>query len=345
MQRIATRLALVSIVGAAGCKDGGEGETSFGPATSVTDTTPGGSSGGESTGSTGNSPTTGGPGSATDPGMSTGGPGTTVEPGTSTDPSTTAMTTMTTTDPSTTTGGGDPNDPFGPQPPANVWPAGPSDHTTPSGVPFHVDVPEGDTSQAILVIGGWFVNQFKPADGAITIYVNSDGNMGPMACPKGGFGVPHNVNALNVHEILVEAGKNVQFDHHKAFVEGSNNNAGWGVEAALDPMNQPFLAGVYVDWAEYNNAPCKAVNTSADPSSPRVLLISQTQCDDTYCPLKSCVEQVQGLGYDVTFDDPLSPATCDCMGACPGSIPRPHFKGPGSAAPIKPWVMATSNTW
>lgn len=341
MQR--SRLPLAALLLAISCGDDQNTDPSFGTGTATTSTsstssastTANPTSTDASTDASTNAST--GPASSTDPGTTT--PGTTtVDPSTTTDPSTTAMTTSTTT-------GGDPNDPFGPPPPQNLWPAGPSDHMTPSGVPFHVDVPAGDTSGAILVIGGWFVNQFSTNDGAITIYVNSDGNMGPMACPKGGFGVPHNVNALNVHEILLEAAANVQFDHHKAFVEGSNNNAGWGVEAALDPMNQPYLAGVYVDWAEYNNAPCKAVATPASPNSPRTLFISQTQCDDTYCPLKSCVQQVQGLGYDVTFDDPLSPATCDCMGACPGMIPRPHFKGPGSPAPIKPWVAATSKSW
>lgn len=335
MQGTALRFVFCAVVSTAACKDAGGGSgSSAGPGSSGE-----GSVSGSSTVEPTTAADTGGPVSATEGTTE----GTTTEETTTQDPGTTALTT--TVGPGTTTGDGDPNDPFGAPPPQNLWPAGPSDHTTPSGVPFHVDVPEGDTSQAILVIGGWFVNQFKPSDGAITIYVNSDGTMGPMACPKGGLGVPHNVNAMNVHEILVEAGKNVQFDHHKAFVEGSNNNAGWGVEAALDPVNQPLVAGVYVDWAEYNNAPCKAVNTPAAAGSPRVLFISATQCDDTYCPLKSCVSQVQGLGYDVSFDDPLSPNSCDCMGACPGMLPRPHFKGQGSAAPIGPWVMATSKSW
>jgi hypothetical protein len=290
------------------------------------------------------------PDATTDPAPTTAGP-TTADPGTSTgvdDTGTTAPDPTTGVDPDTTAGpttdtttGVDPNDPFGPPPPMNLWPAGGSDHVTPSGVPFHVDVPAGDTDAALLVIGGWSVKHLSNADGAITISVQSDGNMGPMACPMGGFGVPHNLNALVVQEILVAAGANVRFDHARAFVEADSNNAGWGVEAALDPMNQPFLAGAYVPWAEYNNAPCKAVAAAADVGSPKLLFISQSQCDDTYCPLKHCIDQVKGLGYDVTFTDPLSPATCDCDGPCPGAIDRPHFKGPGDASPIKPWVLAT----
>lgn len=331
--------ALLIVALASACGDGGSGDPTFTTANTTVNTTAGTSDPGTGDPGTGD-PGTGGPGSSSDAPTTdgTGGTGTTGAPTTDA----TGTTTTATTDASSSTTGVDPNDPFGPPPPQNMWPPGGSDQVTPSGVPFHVDVPDGDTSQAFVVLGGWFVNQFSPADGAITIYINGDGVMGPMACPKGGFGVPHLLNATNVHEVLLEAGKNVQFDHKRVFVEGSNNNAGWGVEAALDPINQPLVAGVYVDWAEYNNAPCKAVNTPAGAGSPRVLFISDTDCDDTYCPLKSCVMQVQGLGYDVTFDDPLSPATCDCEGACPGAIPRPHFKGQGSSAPIGPWVMATS---
>src|SRR5262249_14932659 len=130
------------------------------------------------------------------------------------------------------------------------------------------------------------------------------------------------------------------------FVEGgygtSGNNAGWGVIAALDAMNQPLVAGVYVGWADYNNAPCNGVSLPAGVGSPKALFVSATQCDQTYCPLKSCIQFLQQLGYTVDFNDPLSPATCDCNGPCDGAIVRPHFKGFGSQSGIKPWILATS---
>jgi hypothetical protein len=260
------------------------------------------------------------------------------------DVTTTAHTSTTdTTTTGDTTIGGDPSDPFGPPPPMNLWPAGPSDHETPSGVPFHVEVPVGDTSSSLLVIGGFYINILSPADNAITIYINSDGVLGPRACPGPGMsGVPHNLFADVVHEVLLAAGESVQFDHKRAFIEADGNNAGWGMTAGLDPQNQPFLAGIYTPWAEYNNAPCTGVTAPADADSPKTMFVSKNACDDTYCPLKACIATVQALGYDVTFMDPLSPASCDCLGPCPGAIERPHFKGPGDPSAIKPWVLATT---
>lgn len=316
----------------------------------------GDSGGGDST--AGTAPTTvTAPGTATDPSAGTtvdptadssGPDATSTAPTTTADPSTTVHDPTTGPDPTTlttaddTTTGVDPDDPFGPPPPMNVWPAGPSDHMTPSGVPFHVEVPAGDTSDALLVIGGFYVGILSNADNAITIAVMSDGVLGPRACPGPGMsGVPHNLFADVIHEVLLAAGANVQFDHKRAFVEADGNNAGWGMAAGLDPVNQPFLAGVYTPWAEYNNAPCNGLNTPADGDSPRTMFVSKNACDDTYCPLKTCIANVQALGYDVTFDDPLSPATCDCDGPCPGLIDRPHFKGPGDASAIKPWVLST----
>ncbi len=317
------------------CGDSGNDDTS--PTTPTTATTPGTQSAGDTTAATATTTTTTATSSADD---TTTAP-TSTPPTTTIDPDSTGpeSTTLTTADDTTT--GGDPDDPFGPPPPMNLWPAGPSDHMTPSGTPFHVEVPAGDTSAALLVIGGFSVNQMSNADNAITIAVTSDGVLGPKACPPGMSGVPHNLFADVIHEVLIEAGKNVQFDHKRAFVEADGNNSGYGMTAGLDPINQPFLAGIYVPWAEYNCAPCKGVTTPAGANSPKTLFISKNACDDTYCPLKDCIGTVQALGYDVTFSDPLGPNTCDCVGACPGQIERPHFKGPGDPGPIKPWVLAT----
>lgn len=233
-------------------------------------------------------------------------------------------------------------DPYAPLPAANRWPAGTSDQVTPSGVPFTVSLPAGDTAGALLVVGGWSVQQLGPGDGAITIAIQGDGTLGPQACPRGGMsGVPHLLDARKLREVLTLAGQALRFDHGRVFVEADGNNAGWGVSAALDAASQPYVTGVYVPWAEYNNAPCRDVATAATAASPRALFISAAACDDTYCPLRSCIDQLRERGYDVTFRDPLTPATCDCRGACPGAIARPHFKGPGPSASIKPWVLAT----
>lgn len=238
-----------------------------------------------------------------------------------------------------------PGDPFPPKPPSNVWPAGVSAQATESGLPIQVNVPEGDTSAAMLVIGGYSVELAGPANGAITIALLTDGVLGPKACPNGGgmSGVPHNLFAADVHDILITAGKNVRFDHRRVFLEANGNNAGWGVMAGLDPTNHDYFAGIYVPWAEYNNAPCKGLSTPATPTSPDLYFVSASQCDDTYCPLKSCISTVQGFGYSVIFNDPLSPAVCDCNGACPGSIARPHFKGIGDTSGILPWMTSLLN--
>lgn len=234
-------------------------------------------------------------------------------------------------------------DPYPPLPAANGWPAGTSMQRTAGGTVLQVDLPAGDTAGAALVLGGWSVKHASPAAGFITLALQGDGALGPRACGGAGMsGVPHLLSAANVREVLQEAGRQLRFDHRRVFVEADGNNAGYGVEAALDGANQPYVTGVYVPWAEYNNAPCRAVTAPAGPASPRALFISAAACDDTYCPLKSCIDQVRGHGYAVDFQDPLTAATCDCRGACPGSVARPHFRGPGASAPIGPWLQRVS---
>jgi hypothetical protein len=122
------------------------------------------------------------------------------------------------------------------------------------------------------------------------------------------------VPAAAIRDILADFAKHVRFAHDRVQMFG-NNYARYDIYRALDPILQPYFAGVaHGIYAEWQQATCP--NAAKPSSSPPRIFFSWGGCDASFCPTLDCMNTLKSNGYAI---DPSSKGdttltSCPCPG-------------------------------
>lgn len=202
-------------------------------------------------------------------------------------------------------------------------------------------VPSGDTAAMPVIVQGGGYGEFLGLDGrAIVVFIgpenlefggghndwllsklsNGEGPGCSPNCPAWMF-----VPAAAIRDLLADFAKHVRFDHGRVQMF-ANNFTRYDIYRALDPVLQPYFAGVaHGVYAEWQQASCPdAPKPSASP--PRIFF-SWGGCDESFCPTIECMITLKSNGYAI---DPSSKgdttlASCPCPGG-----ERPHVLPAGA---------------
>lgn len=133
------------------------------------------------------------------------------------------------------------------------------------------------------------------------------------------------VPATAIRDMLEDFAKHVRFDHRRVQMFATND-ARYGVYRALDPILQPYFAGVaHGVYAEWQQASC--ADAPAPTSRPPAIFFSWGGCDDSFCPTIACMNTLRNKGYaiDASSGGDASPATCPCP-----ATDRAHMRQAGA---------------
>ncbi len=223
---------------------------------------------------------------------------------------------------------------------------------------YLAQVPSGDTTaMAMIVIGGGnddsLMAHRRLYSRALVVFI------GPNQSPDSGGG--HNgwlLDKSNEHkdsgcspvcpawmfvppeairDVLVDLAKHVRFAHDRVQMF-ANNFTRYDIYRALDPMLQPYFAGVaHGVYAEWQQATCP---DAAKPSvSPPRIFFSWGGCDESFCPTMDCRNTLESRGYTIDPSSKGDTTLGNCL--CPGGA-RPHFRpaGAGTREATYDWLLS-----
>jgi len=149
---------------------------------------------------------------------------------------------------------------------------------------------------------------------------NSNGSDCSPGCPAWMF-----VPAAAIRDVLADFAKHVRFAHNRVQMFG-NNYTRYDIYRALDPILQPYFAGVaHGIYAEWQQASCPdAAKPSASP--PRIFF-SWGGCDASFCPTIDCMNALKSSGYAIDPSSKGDTTLTSC--SCPGGA-RPHVLPAGA---------------
>jgi hypothetical protein len=194
---------------------------------------------------------------------------------------------------------------------------------------YLAQVPSGDTAaMPVIVLGGGNDEFLGLYNRALVIFI------GPENLE---FGDAHNGWLLDklrngedpgcspdcpawmFRDVLADFAKHVRFAHDRVQMFG-NNYARYDVYRALNPILQPYFAGVaHGVYAEWQQATCPdAAKPSASP--PRIFF-SWGGCDESFCPTIECMNTLKSNGYAIDPSSKGDTTLTSCP--CPAD-PRPH---------------------
>ena len=161
--------------------------------------------------------------------------------------------------------------------------------------------------------------------------LNSGGPDCSPVCPAWMF-----VPAAAIRDVLANFARHVRFAHDRVQMFG-NNYARYDIYRALDPILQPYFAGVaHGIYAEWQQAACP--NAAKPSASPPRIFFSWGGCDASFCPTLDCMNTLKSNGYAI---DPSSKgdttlASCPCPGG-----DRPHMltAGAGTREATYDWLL------
>lgn len=142
--------------------------------------------------------------------------------------------------------------------------------------------------------------------------------------------------AAAIRDVLADFAKHVRFAHNRVQMFG-NNFARYDVYRALDPILQPYFAGVaYGIHAEWQQATCPS---AAKPSASRPrIFFSWGGCDASLCPTIDRMNTLESNGYAI---DPSSKGDTTLERCpCPGGVrPRMLPAGPKTWEATYDWPL------
>lgn len=209
---------------------------------------------------------------------------------------------------------------------------------------YLAQVPDGDTTaMPVIVIGGGDPSLMaeRGNSAALVVYI------GPS--PISDAGADHNgwlldmankgegpdcspvcpawmlIPAAAIRDILVDFAQHVRFAHDRVQMLG-NNLTRYDIYRALDPILQPYFAGVaHGIYAEWQQATCP--NTAKPSVSPPRIFFSWGGCDDSFCPTIDCMNTLKSDGYAIDPSSKGGTTLASCP--CPGEA-RPHVVPAGA---------------
>ena len=135
------------------------------------------------------------------------------------------------------------------------------------------------------------------------------------ACPAWMF-----VPAAAIRGVLVDLATHVRFAHDRVQMFG-NNYTRYDIYRALDPVLQPYFAGVaHGVYAEWQQATCP--NAAKPSGSPPRIFFSWGGCDASFCPTIDCMNTLKSIGYAIDPSSKGDTTLTSCP--CPGGPERPH---------------------
>lgn len=123
------------------------------------------------------------------------------------------------------------------------------------------------------------------------------------------------VPAAAIRDVLADVARHVRFAHDRVQMLATND-ARYGVYRALDPILQPYFAGVaHGVYAEWQQATCP--NAAQGASSPPRIFFSWGGCDDSFCPTMECMSSLRSKGYEIDASSRGDASSDSC--SCPAS--------------------------
>jgi hypothetical protein len=201
---------------------------------------------------------------------------------------------------------------------------------------YLAQVPSGDTAaMPVIVLGGGNDEFLRLYSRALVVFIgpeqlefggahngwlldklrNGEGPGCSPDCPAWMF-----VPAAAIRDVLADFAEHVRFAHGRVQMFG-NNYTRYDVYRALDPILQPYFAGVaHGVYAEWQHATCPdAPKPSASP--PRIFF-SWGGCDESFCPTIECMKTLKSYGYAIDPSSKGDTTLTSCP--CPGGA-RPHI--------------------
>ncbi len=207
---------------------------------------------------------------------------------------------------------------------------------------YLAQVPSGDTTGAtVIVLGGTgddSLTDQRLYNKALVVFIgpsptnfdsgaahngwlldNSNNGEGPgcsPVCPAWMF-----VPAAAIRGVLADFARHVRFAHDRVQMFG-NNFTRYDIYRALDPILQPYFAGVaHGVYAEWQQATCP--NAAKPSASPPRIFFSWGGCDASFCPTIDCMNTVKSNGYAIDSSSKGDTTLTSCP--CPGGPERPHL--------------------
>jgi hypothetical protein len=154
------------------------------------------------------------------------------------------------------------------------------------------------------------------------------------ACPAWMF-----LPAAAIRDVLNDVATHLRFAHDRVQMLATNDSR-YGVYRALDPILQPYFAGVaHGIYAEWQQATCP--NAPPPSSSPPRIFFSWGGCDESFCPTMECMSSLRGKGYEIeaASGGDASPTACSCP-----AVDRPHLLPAGDRvqAATYDWLLSAA---
>src|SRR5271157_5212393 len=199
-------------------------------------------------------------------------------------------------------------------------------------------VPSGDTTGAtVIVLSNDSLIEERLYNRALVVFIGPDSdaehngwlldNMNDRDGPGCSPGCPAwmFVPAEAIRGVLADFARHVRFAHDRVQMFG-NNDTRYDIYRALDPILQPYFAGVaHGVYAEWQQATCP--NTAKPSASPPRIFFSWGGCDDSFCPTIDCMNTLKSIGYAIDPSSKGDTTLTSCP--CPGGA-RPHVVPAGA---------------